>query len=394
MKGIGGFKSFCQGESHKASDKPCQDYALFESRGSFSMAVVSDGHGGARYFRSNIGSQMAVNCTKKAIERFIKESNTSDLFANSPLEQFGVNLTDKELKNERYQYLKWLTSSIIAQWHREIRKHAISTPVSEWEKDNVAPEYIQKFNEKVMSEDGTFEKMYGCTLIAYVQTEKYWFAFQIGDGKAIFFETVGGSIEATQPIPWDDRCFLNKTTSICDSEAAQEFRYCCCGNGKFPEAVFLGSDGIDDTYGDGDKLTDFYIRLYKEVASTSENKAEKVLEEDLPVISRLGSKDDMSVACVYNKNRQHIIDNYLLMSQWQISKIHERSGDLEERIKELKVKIAKLEDCHDMTEAQRIEVQYANNDLNRAYDEIDKLEKQIISIHAADADFKRKKKIG
>ena len=82
------------------------------------------------------------------------------------------------------------------------------------------------------------------------------------------------------------------------------------------------------------------------------------------------------------------------MSQWQISKIHERTGALEERIKDLKVKIAKLEDCRDMTEAQRIEVQYANNDLNRAYDEIDKLEEQINSIHAADADFKRKKKIG
>ncbi|WP_289198204.1 protein phosphatase 2C domain-containing protein [Bacteroides acidifaciens] len=394
MKGIGGFKSFCQGESHKASDKPCQDYALFESRGSFSMAVVSDGHGGARYFRSNIGSQMAVNCTKKAMERFVKESKTSDLFANFPLEQFGVNLTDKELKNERYQYLKWLTSSIIAQWHKEIRKHAVSTPISDWEKTHVAPEYIKEFNDKVQSVDGTFEKMYGCTLIVYVQTPSFWIAFQIGDGKAVFFDVVDGSIVANQPIPWDERCFLNKTTSICDSEAVQEFRYCCCGNGKFPEAVFLGSDGIDDTYGDGDKLTDFYIRLYKEVATTSENKAEKVLEEDLPVISRLGSKDDMSVACVYNKNRQHIIDNYLLMSQWQIAKIHERTGALEKRIKELKAKIARLEDCRNMTDAQRIEIQYANNDLNRANDEIDKLEEQISSIHNADANFKTRKKIG
>lgn len=392
MKDIGGFNSSCLGESHKASDKPCQDYSMFESHGSYAMAVVSDGHGGEHYFRSNVGSKLAVKCTQKSIERFLKESKIQKLFTDSPFEQFGINLKEKDLKNQRYKFLKWLTSSIIAQWQRKIRKHAINTPLTDWELNHVAPEYLKEFNDKVHKEDGSFEKIYGCTLIVYVQTEKFWFAFQIGDGKAVFFNCTNGSIVVSQPIPWDERCFLNKTTSICDSEAAQEFRYCCCGMGQFPEAVFLGSDGIDDTYGDGDKLTDFYIRVYKEMASNNESIAKKVLDEDLPIISKYGSKDDMSVACVYNKNRKHIIDNYLLMSQWQISKIHERTGSLEERIAELKTKITLLEDSNNLTEAHRIEKKYANNDLNRAYDEIEKLEQSIISIQSADAEFKKKKK--
>ena len=48
--------SFCEGESHRLCNKPCQDYAYADSSEGLSMAIVSDGHGGERYFRSDIGS--------------------------------------------------------------------------------------------------------------------------------------------------------------------------------------------------------------------------------------------------------------------------------------------------------------------------------------------------
>ncbi|WP_338137388.1 protein phosphatase 2C domain-containing protein [Phocaeicola vulgatus] len=47
--------SFCEGESHRLCNKPCQDYAYADSSEGLSMAIVSDGHGGERYFRSDIG---------------------------------------------------------------------------------------------------------------------------------------------------------------------------------------------------------------------------------------------------------------------------------------------------------------------------------------------------
>ena len=52
------------------------------------------------------------------------------------------------------------------------------------------------------------EKLYGCTLMCYVQAPTYWFAFHLGDGKCFAFANDGTWKE---PIPWDDRCFLNKT---------------------------------------------------------------------------------------------------------------------------------------------------------------------------------------
>jgi len=48
------FNHSCQGESHKASDKECQDYSLTwqNEDKSITIAVVCDGHGGDSYFRS------------------------------------------------------------------------------------------------------------------------------------------------------------------------------------------------------------------------------------------------------------------------------------------------------------------------------------------------------
>lgn len=390
MNGIKAFNYTCQGESHKSTDKPCQDSSFARSQRAYAVAIVSDGHGGARYFRSDKGSEIAVNITKKAIERFVAEPRTLSLLGGVDFQEFGIDPQLDYSRKEIYNALNWLTSSIIAQWHKEILSHALKTPLTEWELNHLDEKYLDEFNCAVQNEGASLEKIYGCTLMAYVQTDRFWFAFQIGDGKAVFFDTNDGDLKATQPIPWDERCFLNKTTSICDSEASKEFRYCCCGNGNFPDAVFLGSDGIDDTYGDGDKLTDFYIRLYKEIVSTSQNKAEKVLQRDLPEISKIGSKDDMSIACVYNSNQGRKLQIFLLMSQWQISKLHNRTNELENKIHLLKSKIEAVSEPEILTEAQRIEHQYAQNDLRRAQDEKDKLENDVTNIINEDRKLREK----
>lgn len=391
MDGVKCFKHTCVGESHLATGKPCQDFSLAESKKEFAVAIVSDGHGGSRYFRSDVGSKKAVRCAKKAIEKFVKDTDIRDLFSNSRLKTFGIESDVKNKDDQHYRALSWLTYSIIAQWHKEIQKHALETPLSEWELSHIDKQYIEEFKVKLQDETATFEKTYGCTLMAYVQTETFWFAFQIGDGKMVFFNRDERGIEVCQPIPWDERCFLNKTTSICDSDASKEFRYCCCGDEKFPEVVFLGSDGIDDTYGDGDRLTDFYIRLYKEVVSTSLNKAKKVLESDLPQISKIGSKDDMSIACVYNGNPRRQIQNVLLMSQWQLAKLHKESEELDDKRRSLREKIERLKDSGEQSESQRIELKYAENDLIRVEEALEKNERNVHTIQTFDRNLNKRK---
>ena len=57
------FNYSCEGESHKATGKVCQDHSLTCSVEGLTMAVVCDGHGGERYFRSDIGSKFAAEAT-------------------------------------------------------------------------------------------------------------------------------------------------------------------------------------------------------------------------------------------------------------------------------------------------------------------------------------------
>lgn len=355
------------------------------------MAIVSDGHGGSRYFRSDKGSKLVVEITKDSIDAFLKSKNISELFLGSDFTQIGVG--EGNSNDKRYQALKWLISSIISKWNKEIWSDAINNPLTAWEKDNVDPKFLVEFEANVNGEDSTLEKIYGCTLMAYVQTDNFWFAFQIGDGKMVFFNQGNDGFESSQLVPWDDKCFLNKTTSICDSDAANEFRFCYAGNGELPFAVFLGSDGIDDTYGDGEKLTDFYVRLYKEIASTSNKKAFEMLKTDLPIISKMGSQDDMSIACIYNKNRNVLNQNFLLMIVWQISCIHARTNNLEDKIAELKAKRNMLESIENPSESEKIDLHYANLDLEKAYVEKEKLEDEIVKLQTQDREFRKKKKL-
>ena len=351
------------------------------------MAVLSDGHGGSRYFRSDKGSEIAVKITKKIIEEYLR-NNLNQVF-NRKSGKFGVNpKIDKEL-TPIYESLNRLISAVITRWNKEIIKDAEQNPLNSWELEHVEQKYIEEFNNKIKEGSESFEKFYGCTLMAFVMTDNCWFAFQIGDGKMLFFfrddET---GIIPQQPVPWDERCFLNKTTSICDSDAVSEFRFAFSGKGDFPLAVFLGSDGIDDTYGDGDKLTDFYIRLYKEMVLNSSRVVEKMLEEDLPYISKTGSKDDMSIALVYEKNKRFMDANYLLMSKWQIDNLTNRISNIDQRINELNQKVQKIGEDGDLSESQIIELNYTKKDIERAREEKRELESNISKIQKTDELFK------
>lgn len=382
MEDVGVLYHSCQGESHKASDKPCQDYSKAESKRAFAVAIVSDGHGGARYFRSDKGSELAVKIAKEAIERFVTEKSTAAIFQSDGLVQYGVK---PDVSNDdAYRSLTWLVSYIIRQWNIEIVEHAKSNDITEWEREHVEERYLNEFNISRRSDDGTLEKIYGCTLMAFVMTENYWFSFQIGDGKMVFFTREDHGIAAQQLVPWDEQCFLNRTTSICDSDAVSEFRFAYCGNRTFPEAVFLGSDGIDDTYGDGDRLTDFYIRLYKEIATSSPKQVKKTLDTDLPRISKRGSQDDMSIACVFWKNPERKRQNALLMSQWQLTKLHQESEELEAKKTTLREKIERLKDSKELSENKRIELTYAQNDLGRVEEALEKNQSKVETIQAFD----------
>lgn len=389
----------CQGESHKSNNKPCQDYAYAESTDTLSMAIVCDGHGGERYFRSQYGAQFATEITKKAICEFVNNmadstfnlSEEKSVFDGASFTAYSATTaTDEQMESHAHKSLMWLFSSIISQWNVKIAEHAKETDLTDWEISNVDEKYRSEFLINREKDDATFEKTYGCTLMAYVQTSDYWFAFHIGDGKCVSMRVVNDQLVCEQPIPWDERCFLNKTTSLCDSNALEEFRYCYQGDGNFPLAMFLSSDGMDDSYGDGYNLYNFYIQLFKIIIRNGVEKAHKELKKSLPIISKMGSKDDMSVACVIDDT--NLTDTFFKLTQFQKSEFESSLNKVKDKIMNLEKKIESIPNPETLDRGQQINFEYARKDLEKAKEKANKLDRKLRSIKGEETKYKNRLK--
>lgn len=307
MIGIRSFNSHCQGEGHKSSGKPCQDYSFSLVQDDYALAIVSDGHGGERYFRSDVGSKLAVDVTVKSLTEFAKNL-PADTFSEKPFTAIGID-------EQGLSVLSQLTGSIVVGWRNAVKEHVDTHPLTEAEQVIAVPK-----------DEHDWEKTYGCTLIATLRTPDYWLAFQIGDGKCV---AVGEDGVPYEPIPWDDRCFLNRTTSICDTAAADEFRYCVGGGNTAPVAVFLGSDGIDDSFGEEGNLYNFYAQLAKGFAKDGYDATSADLDATLPVLSKRGSQDDMSVAGWYDERLAGMITQ---LSNWQTQRLMAKQESLTGKI--------------------------------------------------------------
>lgn len=301
-----------QGASHIKTGKPCQDYSLScqLNNETVQVAIVCDGHGGDTYVRSNIGSQLAAEIALRNIQSFIlttspklflgmkgavtaRPDNEIDLlFPVRKREK--ENLTERELSQQEQNRIFYsavedireqdsvfsrLFASIYLQWKDAINQNAKDYPFDEYEKACL------KGNELV--------KAYGTTLIAFVRTPLYWFAFQIGDGKLL---CCNRNLDWVEPVPWDCNCFLNMTTSLCNSNPISEFRYAFSGMGDFPVAVIMGSDGLDDSWGTIERLQNFYSQTLGIFDKLGDLETIQQLKEFLPKLSEKASRDDMSMA--------------------------------------------------------------------------------------------------
>ena len=186
--------------------------------------------------------------------------------------------------------IEQLIKSIIARWNELVERDIKEQSFGEDELSDVSEKARKRY------ETGQrLQSAYGTTLIGVMLAENFWLGLQIGDGKCVAVSKDG---EFTQPIPWDEECFLNVTTSLCDENAAKEFRFCF--SRTLPAAVFIGSDGIDDCFAGDERLYDFYRVTLKSFAETDEETAIAQLKEYLPTLSEKGSGDDMSVGILVN----------------------------------------------------------------------------------------------
>lgn len=355
MQNYRAFSRVERGYRHVKSGTVCQDFALAtDAAPGCSVIVVADGHGGADYFRSDRGARFIVQATA------------------ATLMEFGAETTAAQLRDlgERKTLLRALFEKILARWQECIQADLFDDPISESQMEGVS----QSARQQYLAGEG-IERAYGTTMIAALVTEHYWVGLQQGDGRCIAVRTDG---TCEQPIPWDARCEANITTSICDENAADEFRHCFSENP--PAAIFLCSDGVDNAYPDMDGTYGFCQALASIYLSDGRPGLERAVAEYLPGLSRRGTGDDVTVAgllCVDKLNpisevlkiEEHLRKASVLWDQASRDvKAHERDCS--------QVKIALEENRAEVSHLEKL-IDQRQNELEQAQERVRQLEEEI-----------------
>jgi serine/threonine protein phosphatase PrpC len=270
---MGGYRSFAAtvtGISHTKHGKGCEDCSAHYDNSVLSIATVADGHGDDNCFRSAEGAKLAAKCAIKGIYEFIYPEHTHKL-GKLKIKK-SRQLRQLPEAGEIEKMLRDLVKHIIMLWHTNVEKDLAAHTRTDAELEQVEEKYKKRY-----AEGAKLHHVYGTTLMAVAITRDYWFGFHIGDGR---FTALYADGSFDQPVPWDDRCYLNVTTSICDDDAAETARtYFSFNKDKSPPlAVFLCSDGIDDNYPvqDNDK---HLFKLYRTITQTFAEEAADAGEE-------------------------------------------------------------------------------------------------------------------
>lgn len=281
------FHKSVRGQGHILRDLPCEDSsASYTSEdGRYHIAIIADGHGQRKSFRSKFGSQTAADVALECLKGF------ADVTLGTA--EGEARFYQDILTNPRYRQmtLRQVTNTILANWSDRIFEDYYTNPPSEEE----LGEYAEYFQEQAH-----IPQIYGTTLIAALKLPGCLILVQQGDGRCVVFYT-DGSVD--QPIPWDSRCEGNVTTSMCDEDATDSFRHCVIDTAQKPVAAcYVGSDGVEDAYRSHEGTHTFYKDLTCELVNRSETDFDAYLDEMLPEFSaygrfsKAGSMDDVSIS--------------------------------------------------------------------------------------------------
>ena len=267
------------GASHIKSGKPCQDSSFCEKGKRYRFAAVADGHGGDPYFRSDAGSRFAIEALRSCV---------FDPTAGTALGKLSAHAESTRAEKERERTILQIKKSIVNRWNMLVAADLEERPFTEEELADVPEKYANEYRAGEHTESA-----YGTTLIAVLWTDAFFLALHIGDGTCIL---LNNEAEFFQPVPVDENCFLNVTTSLCDKNVINSFRHYY--STAAPAAVLIASDGIDDCFTGDEKLYDFYRVVLSSFTEKNEETAGAELKDYFPRLSEKGSGDDISIGII------------------------------------------------------------------------------------------------
>ncbi|WP_400209782.1 PP2C family serine/threonine-protein phosphatase [Candidatus Methanarcanum hacksteinii] len=278
------YSTSIRGASHDSSGKPCQDYSSCITCEDYAVAVVSDGHGGSRYFRSEIGSKLAVQAAVDVISSCMGAGRV-DFITGIGQDPHGI--------------MTRLSDAVLTRWTGLVQEYDTKNPHSEEERS-------------LEGQDDDILRAYGATLICGVLSDDLAFGFQIGDGELVLVNDASSEL---MPIPEDPDCFLNRTSSICGSDASSRFRHFVISatvegdesdnlrtiraDPRRISSISVCTDGLSTSFNSDESLMRYCMAIPEVLSSGGVRK----LEENLELRSRSNTCDDVSISVVYRPIR-------------------------------------------------------------------------------------------
>ena len=264
------------GASHQRRGVPCQDYSLSVSLRSadglsVGLMAVADGHGGSRYWLSDVGSRLACEL---AIRMASRDLASWPMAAADPSQLEVVR--------------RWLASELpprlIESWQGAIQ--------ADWQQRQLPVEH---------EGEGFSSQTYGSTLALVVLTPRWWAHTGLGDWDLVLLSDHQTDRIISQES--DNGLQGEATESLCLPSAHRRFAartavYSLNGESRQSYGLVLTTDGIRKSCAtDNDHLALSRYLLEEVNPHQAQSSGETLcLDSSLDRISREGSGDDVSVA--------------------------------------------------------------------------------------------------
>lgn len=259
------------GASHIRRKLICQDASASEVYRNAYIAVVADGHGSRRHFRSDRGATIACRIALEKIRTFLDEGNRDD----RPMD-------------ERLTALK---QAVCDAWIAAVREDHANEPWTEDELDEERDLLTEEQFEALI--DGSDTPIaYGSTLCAVMVFDGGWAAIQLGDG---CFVRVGTDGMYDWPMPGSIVNEGNQTASLCMREPMRDFRH-CWGTDQ-PAGLLVYTDGIEKTFpAQGKEVVSLLHWIWRNERSDASAREDNLARTLDMLTQRSAIGDDVSVA--------------------------------------------------------------------------------------------------
>lgn len=272
------------GKLHTNNGTPIQDSSFSWKKGRGFFIAVSDGHGSPVHFKSQIGSKLACEASFSIYKGICKKYNNGKL---------------KKLKNSKLemdQFLIETENQIISLWNKMVEDDVKNNDFRNDEK------YCSLSNKDKSKLIENSKIAYGCTLLVAYRFCSLTIILKIGDGNIIVADKQNKFYEP--PELEDKSNFLNITSSLCTFDCLKHFRHVVFNDDIFePNAIFLFSDGVVNSFSSPKMLAQFAINISKMAVENDAKSTATELKQGLRQCSMNGSGDDASCAFAIDKSK-------------------------------------------------------------------------------------------